>query len=127
MDAIVQAVLAEYEQHFERESQLMATLSWADIGARLDEFLLPVGPDTGKLMHSLVIGAKSQVIVEIGASCGYSSTFIFMNSGSTASLSSVRIRGGGIRSDTDRVGLANVRTRVGRRVARSLATAACLD
>jgi predicted O-methyltransferase YrrM len=76
MDASVQAVLAEYEARTQREWELMAKLSPAELNSRLDEFLLPVGPDTGKLMHSIITGAKSKVIVEIGASYGYSTHWL---------------------------------------------------
>jgi predicted O-methyltransferase YrrM len=76
MEAIVKTVLAEYEERAEREFAQMGKLSPAEFGSRLDEFLLPVGPDTGKLMHSLVIGSKAKVIVEIGASYGYSTHWL---------------------------------------------------
>lgn len=54
----------------------MASLPEAEWMARLDEFLIFVGPDTAKLMHMLVVSSKAQHIVEIGASYGYSTVWL---------------------------------------------------
>ncbi len=50
----------------------MASLSSEDIDTRLDEFLLPIGPQTGQLLHLLIQQAQSKAVVEVGASFGYS-------------------------------------------------------
>jgi predicted O-methyltransferase YrrM len=75
MDSAVQVVLAEYERRAADEWRLMQA-DPADFGRRIDEFLLSVGPDTGRLLHLLAIGANAQRILEIGASYGYSTIWL---------------------------------------------------
>lgn len=76
MEQAVLDVLADYEARARRESAAWEKLSWEQIEASIDEFLLFVGPDTAKLMHTLAVAAKSQVLVEIGASYGYSTVWL---------------------------------------------------
>lgn len=54
----------------------MATLSSAEIGKRIDEFLISVGPDTGQLLHALVRSQKAKCVVELGCSYGYSTVWL---------------------------------------------------
>jgi predicted O-methyltransferase YrrM len=44
--------------------------------SRLDEFLLPIGPEVGWLVHALIIGRGAKRIVELGTSYGYSTAFL---------------------------------------------------
>jgi predicted O-methyltransferase YrrM len=76
MDQSVQTVLAEYEERSRKEWQLMASLPDKEIGKRIDEFLIFIGPDTGKLLHLIATAAKAQTFVEIGASYGYSTVWL---------------------------------------------------
>jgi predicted O-methyltransferase YrrM len=76
MEPSVLSVLGDYERRASEESRTWASLSFEQIGARIDEFLLFVGPETAKLMHMLAIAAKAQVLVEIGASYGYSTVWL---------------------------------------------------
>lgn len=76
MDPRVQQVLADYELRARDEARVWEGMTWEQIGARLDEFLLFVGPETGQLMHSLVTAAQARVLVEIGASYGYSTLWL---------------------------------------------------
>jgi predicted O-methyltransferase YrrM len=76
MDSRVQQVLAEYEQRARDEARVWEGMTWEQIGARIDEFLLFVGPETGQLMHSLATAGKARVLVEIGASYGYSTIWL---------------------------------------------------
>jgi predicted O-methyltransferase YrrM len=76
MEPIVQTILAEYENRSRDEWKVMETLSNAEMGARLDEFLLFIGPHTAKLLHLIATAAKSKTIVEIGASYGYSTIWL---------------------------------------------------
>jgi predicted O-methyltransferase YrrM len=54
----------------------MASLSTQEVGARIDEFLIFVGPDTGKLLHILACSSRARCIVEVGASYGYSTIWL---------------------------------------------------
>jgi predicted O-methyltransferase YrrM len=69
---MVQAVLDEYHRRTEQENALMNRLSSEDFDQRIDEFLLPIGPKSGQLMHLLIEQAQSKTVVEVGASYGYS-------------------------------------------------------
>jgi hypothetical protein len=51
-DPAVADVFATYERRAEADRTKMAELGSATF-ARLDEFLLPIGPDTGRFLHSL--------------------------------------------------------------------------
>jgi predicted O-methyltransferase YrrM len=72
MKSQVQAVLDEYHTRTEQENALMNSLSSEDFDQRIDEFLLPIGPESGQLMHLLIQQSKFKTVVEVGASFGYS-------------------------------------------------------
>lgn len=76
MDQAVSSVLAEYETRMEAERQLIQSLEFSQMRARRNEFLLPVGPDTAQLLHSLIRSAKSRSILELGTSYGYSTLWL---------------------------------------------------
>jgi len=76
MDEALQPVLAEYERRAVEERQLLETLPPAEIASRIDEFLIPIGPDTGKLLHLVITAARARVLVELGASYGYSTLWL---------------------------------------------------
>ena len=76
MDKIVRDILAEYEERSRREWELWSTLSPAELGARIDEFLIFIGPQTGQVLHAITTAAKTQTFIEIGASYGYSTIWL---------------------------------------------------
>lgn len=76
MDQRVQRVLDEYEQRAADESRLMQSLTHQQAMARKDEFLLPVGRETGLLLNLLVKGALPRVVLELGTSYGYSTVYL---------------------------------------------------
>jgi predicted O-methyltransferase YrrM len=76
MEDNVRALLAEYEARAKQEFQKMASLPAHEVGARIDEFLIFVGPETGQLLHILARAAKARCIVEVGASYGYSTIWL---------------------------------------------------
>lgn len=76
MEPQVTALLAEYERRASEEFRLMASLPAEQIGARIDEFLLCVGPDTARLLHMLATSSAAKCLVEIGASYGYSTIWL---------------------------------------------------
>jgi predicted O-methyltransferase YrrM len=72
VDDKVLAVFKEYEARAAQEARAMRE------GGRFnrDEVLLWVGPDTGKLLHELVIGSGAKTILELGTSYGYSGVWL---------------------------------------------------
>jgi predicted O-methyltransferase YrrM len=76
MDQPMKTVLAEYEQRSAEEIKLMRSLSREQFMARIDEFLICVGPEVGQLLNLLIAGAGAKTIVELGASYGYSTMWL---------------------------------------------------
>jgi predicted O-methyltransferase YrrM len=77
MDRAVTSVLSEYHERIERELPLQRRLvGTPDYEKRRDEFLLCIGPQTGQLLNLLVKSARAQVVVEVGASYGYSTVWL---------------------------------------------------
>jgi predicted O-methyltransferase YrrM len=76
MDQTMQAVLAEYERRSQDEMQLMRSLTREQFMARVDDFLICVGPEVGQLLNLLIVGAGAKTIVELGASYGYSTLWL---------------------------------------------------
>jgi predicted O-methyltransferase YrrM len=76
MDAAIEEVLAEFHARAERESELMKRLPPEEFGERIEEFLLPVGPHTGRLLNLLIKAIRARTIVEIGTSHGYSTIWM---------------------------------------------------
>jgi predicted O-methyltransferase YrrM len=76
MDSIVQGVLKDYELRAERENRIIDGLAPEEFRQRRDEFLLSVGPETGRLVNLLVKQSGARVILEIGTSYGYSTLWL---------------------------------------------------
>jgi predicted O-methyltransferase YrrM len=76
MEAAVAAVLAEYESRAEREARLLRTLTREEGLRRVDEWLICVGPDTGRLLNLLVRATGARNIVEVGTAYGYSTLWL---------------------------------------------------
>lgn len=75
MDTAVNNVLAMYEERAAREQQIMQS-SPEQFMARIDDFLICVGPEVGQLLHTLVLGRQARVIVEVGCAYGYSTVWL---------------------------------------------------
>lgn len=75
MDPAVERVLADYDRRAADEMRLMQS-DMAAFERRIDEMLIHVGPDTGRLLHLLATGAKARTIVELGTSYGYSTIWL---------------------------------------------------
>lgn len=71
----VQAVFDRYQKRADAEHNEMQALGSAGM-ARRDEFLLPIGIDAGRFLHSLVLARKPARIFEVGTSYGYSTLFL---------------------------------------------------
>jgi predicted O-methyltransferase YrrM len=76
MKDAVAGVLADYELRAERERRLMSTLPPDQLEARVDEFLISIGPQAGRLVHLLATSARARTIVELGTSYGYSTIWL---------------------------------------------------
>lgn len=71
------AVLDEYHHRIESERpRLRRASEEGTLGAIIDEFLLPVGPDSGQLIHVLAKSLEAPTILELGTSYGYSTIWL---------------------------------------------------
>jgi predicted O-methyltransferase YrrM len=76
-DRAVQAVLDEYQLRIESERPRLRQASEAGtLRQIIDEFLLPVGPESGKVINVLAKSLKAPTILELGTSYGYSSIWL---------------------------------------------------
>jgi predicted O-methyltransferase YrrM len=76
MDSAVTQVLADFESRYLQEQARKAEMPAVEFNARVDEFLLPVGPVVGQLLHTLITGLNAQHIIEVGSSYGYSTVWL---------------------------------------------------
>ena len=76
MDQKIAAVLAEYDSRAAAERQEMMSLTREQMGARRDDFLISVGPETGSFMNMLARDAKAKTLIELGTSYGYSTIWL---------------------------------------------------
>ncbi len=74
-DPKVAAVYADYEARNVAEQERQRTIGASGFALR-DEFLLPVGPEVGAFLHSLILAKKPRRILELGTSYGYSTLFM---------------------------------------------------
>ena len=74
-DSAVDEVYAGYAQRHAEEHARQAIMGNA-MFARRDEFLLPVGPEVGWFLHSLILARRPARILELGTSYGYSTLFL---------------------------------------------------
>ncbi|HEX3951222.1 MAG TPA: class I SAM-dependent methyltransferase [Steroidobacteraceae bacterium] len=75
IDPKFQALLARYHVRMADEDALRKK-DPAGFVKRLDEFLLPIGPEVGWLLHALILGRGARRILELGTSYGYSTAFL---------------------------------------------------
>jgi predicted O-methyltransferase YrrM len=110
MNEAIEKLLIEYEARAARESAVMQDMTSDQWSTRIDEFLLPVGRDTGAFLNALVRSLKAQHVLELGTSHGYST--LWLSAGvqetggrvTTTELSAKKIAYA--RATLDRVGLA---------------------
>ena len=77
IDPAVQAVLDEYQQRIDSERpRLLRAAAEGTLGPIIDEFLLPVGPESGQLIHILAKSLTAPTILELGTSYGYSGIWL---------------------------------------------------
>ena len=75
VDAKFHSLLSRYHARMADEEALMQK-DPAGFVKRLDDFLLPIGPEVGWLLHALIIGRGAKRILELGTSYGYSTAFL---------------------------------------------------
>jgi len=71
-DPKVQSVFETYSARAEQEKEQMGREGFKG----RDNFLLPIGIDVGRVLHSLILARKPNRILEIGTSYGYSTLFL---------------------------------------------------
>src|SRR6185295_14548654 len=71
-----EAVIREYEKRSDEETQRTNAMSNEEFAQHRDEFLLSVGPATGRLLNLLASQAKAKTILEVGSSYGYSTVWL---------------------------------------------------
>jgi predicted O-methyltransferase YrrM len=76
MDSAVEQVLAQYALRSEAEMKRMRTLDRAEHERVRDEFLLAIGPASGRLINLLAKESRAKSILEIGTSYGYSTLWL---------------------------------------------------
>jgi len=76
METQIASVLADFEARYLREQTRQAEMSADEFDAHIDDFLLPVGPVVGQLLHTLITGLNAQRIIEVGSSYGYSTVWL---------------------------------------------------
>jgi predicted O-methyltransferase YrrM len=74
-DAKFHALLSRYHVRMAEEDVIMKK-DPAGVVKRRDEFLLPIGPEVGWLLHALIVGRGAKRILELGTSYGYSTAFL---------------------------------------------------
>jgi predicted O-methyltransferase YrrM len=74
-DPKVAQVFARYQARADDDAARMRELGPAGFAMR-DEFLLPVGPEAGTFLHSLILARRPRRILELGTSYGYSTLFL---------------------------------------------------
>ncbi|MGH9641030.1 MAG: O-methyltransferase [Terriglobales bacterium] len=75
MDEATSRVLEEYEQRIVTERRRQAG-DRQHFFAHLDEYLLPIGADTGRVLNILIKSSRAQSILELGTSYGYSTLWL---------------------------------------------------
>lgn len=68
-------VFACYQRRADEDAHRMRELG-PEGYARRDEFLLAIGEDAGRFLHSLILAHRPQRILELGTSYGYSTMFL---------------------------------------------------
>jgi len=74
-NSAVAEIFAAYQRRDAEERARSATLGDQFFALR-DEFLLPVGPEVGWFLHSLILARQPARILELGTSYGYSTLFL---------------------------------------------------
>ncbi|MEI9851762.1 MAG: class I SAM-dependent methyltransferase [Sphingomonas sp.] len=72
----VERIIAEFADRIAEDNRRFAEWPGSELVARRDEFVLPVGPETGGFLHSLILAKRPARVLELGTSYGYSTLFL---------------------------------------------------
>jgi predicted O-methyltransferase YrrM len=72
----ITAVIDDYQARIADERSLFAGMMAGGNKVSRDDLLLPVGPEVGAFLHSLVLAHQPKRILELGTSYGYSTIFL---------------------------------------------------
>jgi len=75
-DPAVAAVFEHYRARHRAENERLGGMVPSEVGARRDEFLLPVGEEAAWFLHALIAARRPARIFELGTSYGYSTLFL---------------------------------------------------
>lgn len=75
MHRSVELVLADCERRADEE-MLILQADPAEFQRRVDDFLISVGPVTGRMLHDVAVGANARNILELGTAYGYSTVWL---------------------------------------------------
>jgi len=76
MDHQFEQTMAALHERQRREIELMHALSDDEREARLDEFMLAIGPEAGRFINLLIKTAGAHSVLELGTSVGYSTLWM---------------------------------------------------
>lgn len=76
MDQAFEKVLESYRQRMRDDEVASAAIPREQFREHRDDFLLPVGEEAARFLHSLAVGLSAQRIVELGTSYGFSTLFL---------------------------------------------------
>jgi predicted O-methyltransferase YrrM len=76
MDEKITAVLDAYHERIRQEEEGYGVTPGGNAHERRDQVLLPVGPDTGRLINIIVKSLDAPNILELGTSYGYSGIWL---------------------------------------------------
>lgn len=128
MDPMVQRVLDEYEARSQEETKRWHEMEVNNSVQERDQFLLAVGPATGRLMNLLVKEAEARVILEIGTSYGYSTLWLAEAARATGGrVITLELQPGKQSHARERMALAGLADVVDFRLGNALASLAELD
>jgi predicted O-methyltransferase YrrM len=72
----VEAIFQRLVRRHEDERRRMRELRQQGATVQVDEFLLPVGPNVARFLHSLVLSKRPAQVLELGTSYGYSTLIL---------------------------------------------------
>jgi predicted O-methyltransferase YrrM len=128
MDIAVETVLADFEKREVAESRLIAEMSLPEYMHRRDEFLIPIGCDTGILLNTLVKAADARRILELGTCYGYSTIWLAEAARETGGkVITTEIAPGKVKQARDAIVKAGLQDYVDFRVGDARTTLAVLD